>query len=131
MDINIKTKDIADKINKDRVDVSVLLVRKLNERNVELERVNAELAEKIKDYEILLDRMQKYVYFCRQCGLIEDKNNTDYDYMYCQICDKQGLCTDCTKKKGEGKLCGECEREWICGECVEKGCEIRCEEYHG
>lgn len=103
MDIEIKTKDIAEKLDGKRVDVAVLLVRILNEEKCELQRVNEEKSKTIANYEALLNRMLDHVHFCRDCGSIQNTFHYDYVYLYYEICGKQGLCNECEKK----------ERRWM------------------
>ena len=53
--------------------------------------------------------------------MVEEKNNSDYYYMHCEICGTQGLCRACTLETNNGDVCQGCKGTWACEQCVLNG----------
>lgn len=121
MDIEIKTKEIAKKLDKKRVDVAVLLVRMLNE---ELGRTR----ERLVAMETVFNKIQKSAYYCRVCGRVENKDGRHFNFLSCRICHQIGICRKCIDEKNIGKICGRCGREWWCLKCNELKTQNGCVE---
>ena len=79
------------------------------------------LNKTIEKYERLLTAIQNISSFCRKCHAVEDKNNADRAYMYCECCYIQGLCKDCTLETNDGHICQDCKYTWLCKQCVIDG----------
>ena len=112
--MDIKTNQISQTLNRDRLDVTHLLMRELHSQNQNLQ-------QQLDSMDALFKELSNYVKLCKRCHKIKAEGDYDEWFFVCDICYDQSFCGDCATKFGIGQICTHCFDQWICDKCTKQG----------